>query len=50
MESEQDGRTLAEGWGALVGYDYVAGRPCPLPDDVVAVLREQGADARPDAR
>ena len=44
MESEQDGRTLAEGWGALVGYDYVAGRPCALPDDVTAVLRVQGAE------
>ena len=44
MESEQDGRTLAEGWGALVGYDYVAGRSCPLPGDVADVLRSQGAE------
>ncbi len=43
MESERDGRMLAEGWGALVGYDYVAGRSCPLPDDVADVLRSQGA-------
>ena len=44
MTGEGDGRLLAEGWGALVGYDYVAGRPCALPDDVAAVLREQGAE------
>ena len=29
-------RLLAEGWGALVGYDYAAGRATPLP----ARLRE----------
>ena len=48
MESVKDGRLLAEGWGALVGYDYVAGRSCALPDHVAALLREQGAD-RTDA-
>jgi acyl-CoA thioester hydrolase len=25
-------RLLAEGWGALVGYDYAAGKAAPLPD------------------
>lgn len=43
MTSERDGRLLAEGWGALVGYDYVAGASCALPDVLVEVLRAQGA-------
>jgi acyl-CoA thioesterase FadM len=29
-------RLLAEGWGALVGYDYAAGTAMPLP----AVVRD----------
>ena len=37
---------LAEGWGALVGYDYVAGAACPLPDVLVAALERDGAVAR----
>ena len=45
MESTADGRTLAEGWGALVGYDYVAGRACPLPEVLVGALRRDGARA-----
>lgn len=44
MAGEADGRVLAEGWGALVGYDYVAGRAAPLPEGLVAALRAQGAD------
>jgi acyl-CoA thioesterase FadM len=32
-----DDRLVAEGWGTLVGYDYEAGRPQPIPD----VLRER---------
>lgn len=44
MESETDGRLLAEGWGALVGYDYVAGRSCPLPGELVVALRDHGAE------
>ena len=44
MESEQDGRTLAEGWGALVGYDYVGARSCPLPASLTDVLRAAGAE------
>ncbi len=44
MESGDDGRVLADGWGALVGYDYVAGRAIPLPDELVGVLLEQGAE------
>ncbi len=43
MASETDGRVLAEGWGALVGYDYVAGRAAPLPASLAAELRAQGA-------
>jgi len=27
-------RLLAEGWGALVGYDYANGKAAPLPDRV----------------
>lgn len=47
MAGERDGRILAEGWGALVGYDYAAGRARPLPDALAAVLREQGAERAP---
>jgi acyl-CoA thioester hydrolase len=43
MTAEPEGRVIAEGWGALVGYDYVAGRSCPLPDVLTTVLREHGA-------
>ena len=45
MTSEGDGRLLAEGWGALVGYDYTSGRAAPLPDVLRETLRAQGADA-----
>ncbi len=38
MRAEGDGRLVAEGWGVLVGYDYAAGRPKPLPDDLRARL------------
>ena len=44
MESVADGRLLAEGWGALVGYDYDAGAPCPLPDVLVGALERDGAE------
>ena len=27
-----DDRLVAEGWGTLVGYDYEAGKPQPIPD------------------
>jgi acyl-CoA thioester hydrolase len=37
MRAEDDGRLVAEGWGTLVGYDYDAGTPQPIPD----VLRER---------
>ena len=43
MVCEADGRLLAEGWGTLVGYDYAAGRSAPLPEQVVARLRTEGA-------
>ncbi len=38
MRSERDARTLAEGWGALVGYDYAAGHAIALPDRVREAL------------
>lgn len=41
MRSERDERLVSEGWGTLVGYDYAAGRPEPLPDEVRAVLEPQ---------
>jgi acyl-CoA thioester hydrolase len=34
MRVEADDRLVADGWGALVGYDYDAGAPRPLPDAV----------------
>ncbi len=37
MRTEKDDRLVAEGWGTLVGYDYGAGEPRPIPD----VLRER---------
>lgn len=43
MQSGRDGRLLAEGWGALVGYDYAAGAATPLPDRLTAALRAEGA-------
>jgi acyl-CoA thioester hydrolase len=43
MTSDGDGRILAEGWGALVGYDYLAGVAAPLPRALRAVMLEQGA-------
>ena len=42
-------RVLAEGWGALVGYDYTAGKATPLPDRLVAALRAGGAEDEQDA-
>lgn len=32
-------RVLADGWGALVGYDYAAGKAAPLPERVADALR-----------
>lgn len=43
MDSGKDGRLLAEGWGAMVGYDYVAGTPTPLPEKLTEALRAEGA-------
>ncbi len=37
MRAEADDRLVADGWGTLVGYDYDAGTPRPVPD----VLRER---------
>jgi acyl-CoA thioester hydrolase len=41
MEATGDGRLLAEGWGALVGYDYVAGAAKALPASLVATLERE---------
>jgi acyl-CoA thioester hydrolase len=43
MVAESDGRLLAEGWGALVGYDYPAGRAVPLIEELTTALRLAGA-------
>ena len=45
MVSERDGRTIADGWGALVGYDYGAQKAAPVPERLVGPLREAGAEA-----
>ena len=45
IEATGDDRLLAEGWGALVGYDYTAGSACPLPDVLVTALQADGAAA-----
>jgi acyl-CoA thioester hydrolase len=34
MRAEGDDRLVAEGWGTLVGYDYQAGHPQPIPEAV----------------
>jgi acyl-CoA thioester hydrolase len=34
MVVDADARKLAEGYGWLVGYDYVAGKAQPLPDEL----------------
>lgn len=33
-----DDRLLAEGYGTVVGYDYAAGRPMPLPESFKTAL------------
>ena len=38
FEMRVQDRLLAEGWGALVGYDYAAGRAQPLPEQVRMAL------------
>jgi acyl-CoA thioester hydrolase len=49
MRSEGDGRLLAEGWGALVGYDYAAERSTPLPDRIKEGLASYGAEVASEA-
>ena len=34
MTVNGDGRLVADGYGVLVGYDYTAGKPQPLPDEL----------------
>lgn len=43
MTSERDGRLLADGWGALVGYDYAASKATRLPGALAQTLREASA-------
>jgi acyl-CoA thioester hydrolase len=43
MRAEGDGRLLAEGWGALVGYDYAGERATELPEHIRARLVVYGA-------
>ena len=43
MEATGDDRLLAEGWGALVGYDYKAGRANALPAGLVETLEAEVA-------
>ena len=41
MRSESDGRLVAEGWGALVGYDYGEAQPRPIPDELRAAIEAE---------
>lgn len=50
IASGTDGRLLAEGWGALVGYDYVAGKATPLPERLLDALRAEGAGEADEPR
>ena len=45
MASEADGRTVADGWGALVGYDYGAQKAAPVPERLAGPLKAAGAEA-----
>ena len=38
MQSEGDGRLIADGYGVLVGYDYEAGKAQPIPASLKAAL------------
>lgn len=50
MVAERDGRLLAEGWGAMVGYDYVTSQATALRPELIAALRAAGAaDAEVEA-
>jgi acyl-CoA thioester hydrolase len=37
--------TVADGWGTLVGYDYIAGRAQPIPDDLRARVEPEIREA-----
>ena len=43
FEMRVDERLAAEGYGWLVGFDYVAQKPSPLPDALREVLEEAAA-------
>lgn len=43
MESGVDGRRLADGWAALVGYDYASSAPTALPERLTEALHAAGA-------
>jgi acyl-CoA thioester hydrolase len=41
MCAEAHDRLVADGWGTLVGYDYEAGTPRPIPDVLRARIEPQ---------
>jgi acyl-CoA thioester hydrolase len=45
MRTESDGRLVADGWGVLVGYDYGAERPQPIPSELRARIEAEMAEA-----
>jgi acyl-CoA thioester hydrolase len=47
MRVDERDETVAEGWGTLVGYDYLAGRAQPIPDALRARVEPElrAADA-----
>jgi acyl-CoA thioester hydrolase len=45
MVVDGDGRRVADGWGMLVGYDYAAGKPQPLPEAVRESIQPELRDA-----
>ena len=44
MRVESDGRVVADGWGTLVGYDYEAGEPRPIPSELRERIEPQMLD------
>ncbi len=48
MRSGRDDRLLAEGYAALVGFDYGIGKSMPLPDELKRALAESATPAQAD--
>jgi acyl-CoA thioester hydrolase len=44
MRAEGSDRVVADGWGTLVGYDYEAGEPRPIPDELRERIEPQMLD------